>query len=379
MDELIKSCRLLHHVIIGISAAIIAFAMTPDPGEAYKAALREIAVLKTLDEKAYAAYAKGRLTARREELASFKGTKLSSEGPDFVLNIYSVRPEVYLEWPLSTAPLHQIIQFYDGGSQAVEYGPGQENELQGAFQKALRDSSQIPIPKSATLNSAAFVLPSTIPRRKFGDESLLGRAPSADENSGQIALYYKSVTPEGSQEMSRYTSKLKSMEEYSVEDNLPLAWLKSQPNLLPEISMSTGGHEVFFPAIKASLNEIEGFSFIEGSKVLQDKLDSMKHEIKVLGLSVEERIAVWAAPAVLFCVVLYFYVHPSKRTRQPRSLTVVEFQQFGASCRAVSHHCSNFCLLWTPHIRSPGASMERCRLASLQAQGRARHRPSDRR
>lgn len=70
MSDLIKSCRLIHNLIVGACAAIIAFALTPDAAETYRGALREIHPVQSLKREAYSNYALHRLSERRAQTGS---------------------------------------------------------------------------------------------------------------------------------------------------------------------------------------------------------------------------------------------------------------------------------------------------------------------
>ena len=309
MNDLIKSCKLIHNLIIGVCAAIIAFALTPDPAETYRAALGEIQAVQSLRRESYSNYALKRLAARRQELAEFEKMPFTPRGRSFVLNKYTIEPEVYIAWPDRDAKVIDIIEFFEGDNKAVEYGPGDERELEAAARTAREDPKQVSLPKSAFLENASFLAPSELATVKVGDRLFLAKALPHEELRGKVALDFRD-TPNG--------PSLQNVSIYEIDDvNLAGQWLVKESGIYDRISRVTGPESItIFPNLKSARSEIEAQSLAGAARVLQDKLDSTKREIHFLGLTVEERIAVWAGPTALLLLLLYFYAHVSNLNRR---------------------------------------------------------------
>jgi hypothetical protein len=318
MNDLIKSCKLIHNLIMGVCAAIIAFALTPDPAETYRAALGEIQAVQSMKRESYSNYALKRLAARRQELAEFEKMPFTSRGRSFVLNKYTIEPEVYVSWPDTDAKVIDIIQFFEGDNKAVEYGPGDERELEAAARTAQKDPKQIPLPKSAFLADASFLAPSEVATVKVGDRLFLAKGLPYEQFRGRLALDFRD-TPNGDiHTFSRYGPSIQNVSTYEIDDvNLAGEWLARESGIYDRISKTTGPKSAtIFPNLKAARSEIEAQSLAGAARVLQDKLDSTKREIRFLGLTVEERIAVWVGPTTLLLLLLYFYAHISTLNRR---------------------------------------------------------------
>lgn len=327
MNDLIKSCKLIHNVIMGVCAAIIAFALTPDPAETYRAALAEIQVVQALKRENYSDYVLKRLSTRRQELAEFDKVPFTPRGRSFVLNKYTIEPEVYISWPDRDAKVIDVIQFFDGNNESVEYGPGDGAELEAAARIARIDPKQVRLPKSAFLEYASFLAPSGVATVKVGDRLFLAKALSYEQLKGIVALDFRD-TPNGDiHTFSRYGPTLQNVSTYEIDGvNLAGEWLAKGSGIYDHISsVSVSNTVTTFPNLKAARSEIEAQTLAGAARVLQDKLDSTKREIHFLGLTVEERIAVWAGPTALLLLLIYFYAHVSNLNR--RRFTATESLQ----------------------------------------------------
>lgn len=326
LSELGKASKLLHQLIIAACAAMIAFALTPDPADNYRKALAEVQTLEGFTREQYSKYVLDRLKGRRKELADFEKMPFTEPGPDFLVNKYTVQPATYISWP-TDAPIAEVVTFFEGNNEAVQYGPGEERELRSAISAASQDASQTPIPRTASLQDADLIIPSSVARIHVGDLFLLEKKLAAEARPIEVRLSYDSDTAKGSSDTARYTPPLHSVEEYRLGHvNLALDWLRSQGAEFQRISSTLGGRTILFPGIKNALPEIEASPLRAATGKLQDKIDSMRHDIHFLGLTIEERIAVWAGPAILLAVLLYFYAHFYEFARVYRELSPVTNQ-----------------------------------------------------
>jgi hypothetical protein len=326
LSELGKASKLLHQLIIAACTAMIAFALTPDPADNYRKALTEVQTLEGLTREHYSRYVLNRLQGRRKELADFDKTPFTEPGPNFLVNKYTVQPATYISWP-TDAPIAEVVAFYEGNNEAVQYGPGEERELRSAISTARQDVSQPPIPRAASLQDADLVVPSNVARIHIGDLYLLEKRLAAEARPIEVRLSYDSDTEKGSSDTARYTPPLHSIEEYRLSHvNLALDWLRSQDTEFQRISATLSGRTILFPGIKNALSEIEASPLRAATGKLQDKIDSMRHDIHFLGLTIEERIAIWAGPAILLAVLLYFYAHFYEFARVYRELSPVTNQ-----------------------------------------------------
>jgi hypothetical protein len=318
MGELIKSCRLIHNLVMGVCAAIIAFALTPDPAETYRKALEEVQALQSVKRQAYSDYVLQRLAKHREELAEFDHTPFARPGRNFVLNKYAIEPQAYISWPEADAKIGQIVDFFEGDNHAIEYGPGDEQELQKVAQKAINDPHGDKIPKTAVLEKATFVAPDEVPTVQVGDQKLLTKDLPPDRLGGSVDLSLKERVPNHDiHSFYRRTDLLRGVEEYEIDDtNLAGDWLEQGSGIYERISRKTNGRTVLFPGLKGARSEIEAQTLSAAARILQDKLDAVKREIHFLGLTIEESIAVWVGPTTLLLLLSYFYAHLSNLNRR---------------------------------------------------------------
>ena len=69
MEESLKIISLVHQILIGVSAAIVAFALSPSPARQYREALSAISLVQELNLADYETYALpliGRIVVRVE-------------------------------------------------------------------------------------------------------------------------------------------------------------------------------------------------------------------------------------------------------------------------------------------------------------------------
>ena len=318
MGDLIKSCRLIHNLVMGVCAAIIAFSLTPDPAETYRRAQKEVQAVQTLKRQTYSDYVLQRLAKHRSDQAEFDHLPFAPPGRDFVLNKYTIEPETYISWPESDSKVLQIIEFFEGDNRAIEYGPGDEQELQIGVRKALNDPHADPIPKTARLEKATFVPANDVPTVQVGEHKLLTKDLPADQLGGSVDLSVKDRLPNHDIHLfGRRTDPMRSVQEYQIDDaNLAGEWLEKASGIYDRVSTESPERKVLFPGLKAARSEIEAQTLSGAARILQDKLDAVKREIHFLGLTIEESIAVWVAPTILLLLLSYFYAHLSNLKRR---------------------------------------------------------------
>jgi hypothetical protein len=100
-------------------------------------------------------------------------------GPNFLVNKYTVQPATFISWP-TDAPVADVVAFFEGNNEAVQYGPGEERELRSAISAASKDISQTPIPRAASVQDADLITPSNVARIHVGDLFLLEKKLAAE-------------------------------------------------------------------------------------------------------------------------------------------------------------------------------------------------------
>ena len=87
-------------------------------------------------------------------------------------------------------------------------------------------------------------------------------------------------------------------------------WLSTQkPKDYNQVVSRREGREILFIHLKELQNQIGSMSLPEALKFLQDKIDSTKSEVSLLGFSLEERIVIWVGPTVILVLLLFLLVH----------------------------------------------------------------------
>jgi hypothetical protein len=159
--------------------------------------------------------------------------------------------------------------------------------------------------------------PSTLATVKVGDRQFLAKGLPYEQLKGKMQLNFKD-TPRGDiHTFSHYSGWLQDAETYEIDEtNLAGDWLERESGIYSRISKTTDAKPMLFPSLKAAMSEIEAQTLPGAARILQDKLDSTKREIHFLGLSVEERIAVWAGPTALLLLLFYFFAHLSNLNRR---------------------------------------------------------------
>ena len=323
MDETLKAIRLLHQVIIALSAALLAFALSPNEIPQLDAALKELRSLRDLDPIYY--YGWGGQATSVSESASQRPHFEALVAPVLSLPLgdkFTLEPAFYAEWPDKAAPLTGWEQFFMEGSWMESYSPGVDDpefkkNLQ-AMVAEMRDEQ----PKASTLSSARFVLPD--------DKSMAGDHPDSD--FFQRVAKTRVVKGSGTVWLTlQYPGKLSMTRSHALPVGIGQTsggkagyarkWLEAEPGKYEEIFGKNRAD--FLPAAHVYWIELKALSIADADAYLAKRRAAAPHTVTLWTVTVDTALLVWLGPLVTLLFISYLGVHilhmrlfcPSKGTQ----------------------------------------------------------------
>jgi hypothetical protein len=296
MDESLKTVRLIHQLLIGVSAAIIAFGLSPDKAKQYQASLKELAALRQLSMDDYVSFARRLVTPQgREKYAA----ALRRVGFPKTSDPFLVQHQLYIERPKEDAPLAEFFRFFKGDTGIIytEYNPASLKLL--PIQYLL---SKDCLPTGISLEEGNKATPDSY--------VLLTRAPRA----GTIQVFVAFSRYDGDMNCGLSLPAQIDALTKTVPGSHGAEWLNSN-----KISPST-----FLVASEQISDLVGAKSPVEASKFLEDKLNAPERDLSFLGIALSETIAVWVGPLVTALLLLFFLSH----LRHLVAETVVEDRLF---------------------------------------------------
>jgi hypothetical protein len=288
MKENLKTARVIHQLIIAISAAVIAFGLSPDRTAQYQTSLKELTSLRQLSFDDYVAFATRSVHIKDDQnayVAALKKVGLSKIATPFL-----IQHTVYVEKPQQDAPLAEILRFLNSQSNVIisEYNPD-----------------------TLKLLPQTYIIP---PQCKL---SRLILSPNQKEDAEFIA------STQAPPSLKTVTVWL-SFARYPGDMNCGLS-LRAEMTPLPPLSESLVGPwltseninpQSFLLATRQILDVVGAQSISEGTKSLEERINSPKKELSFLGIDIPEEIAVWSGPLVTLSFLMFLLAHVRHILRQ---------------------------------------------------------------
>ena len=137
MDESLKTVRLIHQIVIGACAAIIALALSPDTIRKYKAALSELDVLNKISFNEYAESACQTENNYYANLPSVDKELLEAAHMSNVPPKVRIYYPILCEWPAQRGSVNEYVQFYERDNRIVRYQAEDPVPLEEALRKLI--------------------------------------------------------------------------------------------------------------------------------------------------------------------------------------------------------------------------------------------------
>lgn len=121
MEESLKAIRLIHNFLVGVCAAIVAFAMFPNPSAKYRASLVQLGALRQLLYEEYALFAHEKtLDMDRQDTTQCEDS-IAQKGKIPISPKFVVHNAIFVVWPEDNATVDQLLHFFDNSNQVLYY------------------------------------------------------------------------------------------------------------------------------------------------------------------------------------------------------------------------------------------------------------------
>jgi hypothetical protein len=291
MNSSVKTLSLLHNIIMGVCAAILAFSTSPDKADSYRSLLRDLIALHGLQMEEYPPFAASAVPEPSATLLQEFVAALEKEGyPTVSADFYIPKP-VYAARPTSDSAISELIPFFEGDNQVsyVKYDPnGFKMRESVSVRSQLYKYSSSCIPTHIALRTDGKIL-------RMDRTIILSGAPSPMLADVYVSLVRSADDMNCGMEIpAQVTATV-----VTLRSNFARNWLATkgiQPGqLLPRLS---------------SAEDQIGAKTLEGAITFLDReLNTKKRELTFLGLKIDAATAIWIGPVTTLTLVLYFLAH----------------------------------------------------------------------
>lgn len=310
-----KSVRGTHTVLIGVAAALLAFAISPNDSDRYARAKAELDVVRSLPFAQFPDFVnpdEERSSSREALIDTLKGSGVP----------YKIEPQLIYRQPLyisglpdNSATLHEIREFFQHNSMItlVESQTNEGYALSGAVQRGNftceSDAREVPckrIPSGYSLVEVRIT-------RSDGAHPLYStgkgvecwrRMPQSFE--GTIEFKFSAVSYDAVPDMIKASApiNLALLLVGNQNENTDRLWLRTLPK--PYSSLIGGDtHLSLFPALSVVWDEVSHDTPDEAAIFLDEKISKSQRTISMLGMSIDERTAAVAGTWALLLLSAY--------------------------------------------------------------------------
>lgn len=287
MEETLKSIRSVHLVMIGVCAAIALFAASPREIDRYAHAQKELVALREIDLTDLKLHVGNVIAAKVAHLPWLQPGTLFPLGKITAslrpLDLFPVRfDETAIRRLQDGAALEEWFKFFDVPHPIIILLP---DEGDAKFRKFCADIAEFSRGKSQPeLQTLSF---------KGGIEGEFSSPLPA------VAICLAAGSPLG----SVFTGELPAKETIISRDGLK-SWLESSDSTrnLRQISDPIGPS---LQGLRSIRNEIGAMKIPEAAQYTETRISSRDRKINVMGATVDEKLAVLAAPIAALLSLLY--------------------------------------------------------------------------
>lgn len=314
ISDCLENARFIHLVIVGISATVIVFAISPRQSLTYESAIVELNTLHKLDlnglnEYVERAVADQQSNTFKESVQEFLKESRLAVADSVKLDAGSALPVIF-KYPPLAAPLTEVDKYFYSEHSIYLFEPNTQ-ELKEQLQEVL--ASVKLERKSAGRKVESFVLTKITLK---GEQIRMEEMQKAVEE-------FRGRPEEGVPVVALFDAEIKTDAGESVRAQqlsghlVPLKgkgfkeWFRGQPMFKDLVIESPDKPDAYavFPKLHLVWNEVLTLTPDGALVALEDKKKSGRQQVSFLGLSVEENIAIIAGPAALLMTVLYLFVH----------------------------------------------------------------------
>jgi hypothetical protein len=326
MSELANNIRALHAILVGVAAALLGFALSPNDSDRYLRARDELQIVRTIPFASFPDFVDP-TTEERESVRKGLVDRLKLARIPF-----KVLPDLEFEAPLyiaslpdSTSDLNKICDFLAYNTIVClvtphsDLGPVLEDSIaRGLFKcrSGVYETDCHSIPGDSTLFRIKFRPSSEAKMDRSQTPESLRR--SLHLTNGDFLEYWHKMP-------SNYVSKLAFefgrrngepvIAIHDVElglaivgspnEKTALALLKALPNPYPSLIGGTNSSPVILPALEEVWQEVSHSTPDDAVALIDAKLSGTRRSLSMLGITVDERVVVVAGSTVLMFLSVY--------------------------------------------------------------------------
>jgi len=316
ISDCLENARFIHLVIIGISATIIVFAISPRESRAYESAIVELNVLHNVDlnslrDYVHRAAANSGSSTFKENVEEFIRKSRLAVADSVDLSTNAAVPVIF-KYPSLDAPLAEVDKYFNSDHFIYVFEPN-TSELQEQLAESL--ASVKLERKDAGRKGDSFALTKVTLKDDSNRYNLEAMQKAVDEFRGTskdtipaTALFDIEIRTDAGESV-----RARQLSGYLVplKEKTFKVWFREQPTFKDLVLTSPENPETYsvFPKLHVVWNEVLTATPNGALVTLEDKRKSGRQQVSFLGLSVEESIAIIAGPAALLMTMLYLFVH----------------------------------------------------------------------
>jgi hypothetical protein len=314
MEELLKSSRLIQYTLIALSAGILLLALSPNRPLQHRKAVRQIEMLKQVQFEKYLTIC---LDVKKKAEATHAAaivSELTKNQKFRFMDDFRVWYPVYCSWPTSSSSLSEIRDFFESQNEVLVVmvahlveGPVTDTP-KGMI--SMFENHQNLFPKGAEIRSVEIKAPCLKQSGKSKIVGILEQPPPGDlPCDGTIDVTAREplrwgpgatiCCSEGHQKIENVT--LVTMH---YVGRLAMDWLKPQKLTYDELVTNTG----FLSEVLPFWNQVSTLAPQAALLKLADQ-SPPNRTLSVIGLEIDEDIAIWVCPVVLLFVLLFLLAH----------------------------------------------------------------------
>jgi len=296
LNENLKVIKVLHQILMAVSAAILAFALRPDLSRDYKAALEEIAALKQVSFGGWSNYVAQHYKAATNQDAKFVRAVVHQAGLR-VRGVPDINIPVFCDQvPNSNSRLLDLDTFF-AKTQTIGF-----MKFSTERQPVLDQLTKWKAGRNPNANIIAFNVSSNSGIQYPGGSPMLDWLNRSTSGTSNVMIYLVTDEPALQPGFVSFT--------YSVSSEtgpFALDWLRNDTFGQRLVDPKTG---VVFPHLKTFWHQINQHTPDQATVFLQEESEAnTRGTLSFFGIQVERRLAISAGPVVSFCILLFMGLH----------------------------------------------------------------------
>ncbi len=302
--ENLKAIKVLHQVLMAVTAAILAFALRSDMSQQYRDALNEIAGLRQISLGGWSNYVAQRYKSETKDNETFILGTIRQAGVNLRGNPSVEFPVFAEQVPPLDSPLLNLDTFFSKSQTIGVMKLGGRKSLLdqlSTWAKARTPRGPI-IAVNPSMTSGGVQYPSGSPMVNWVSRS--------QPTTSSVPIYLVTDQPGGQAEYINLT--------YSIQSNTgryALDWLKNDTFGQHLVDAKSG---TVFPHLKPFWHQINQDNVEQAAVFLQEQLEAnSRGTLLFFGIPVERSLAILAGPFLSFSVLIFLGMH----LRHFRSLT----------------------------------------------------------